>query len=320
MQDSSPETIWTQAYEFVETNKKIIAGYARRFLPYSSYPIDEFIQQAYESAYHALQACITKQNHDKYIGYFWMQYLRDCSKMANIPSKKKLYEKCIKNSIKNKSLVEEILKELSCSPIIHEEYKECHTDNIPATTTASPTLNPLQILIDNEEALGNELKELIQEETIKKALMLMTKREKQSWEYRLGHHHNKKYTINEIALMLNIKKSKVIKLKKNALLYIQKIFSAYGQNFYTIQELSEKAGCSIADIKYMKQCGILEASKDYIQRSKKSNALFTNNAIQKLNSNGNGNGNKGRKLKTQSAAPRLMVEAYNNNLANKGAQ
>ncbi|GER92295.1 hypothetical protein A45J_0010 [hot springs metagenome] len=46
-----PEYLWQQAYDFVETEKKKVIGFARHFLPYSSYGLDEFIQQAYESAF-----------------------------------------------------------------------------------------------------------------------------------------------------------------------------------------------------------------------------------------------------------------------------
>jgi len=180
------EHLWQQAYDFVETEKKKIAGYARRFLPYSSYSLDEFIQQAYVSAYRAFEECLKKGESVKYKGYFWRQYLKDCFKMANIPSNKKIHEKSIKTCIKDQSLAEEILKGLSCSPIVHEEYREYSEDDAPAAAVASSFPDPLQTAIRNEEALDNELRCLIQNEKVKKALFLLTPRERQVWEHLIG--------------------------------------------------------------------------------------------------------------------------------------
>jgi len=277
-----PEYLWQQSYNFVETEKKKITGYARHFLPYSSYSLDEFIQQAYESAYRALEKCLEKRESDKYEGYFWKQYLKDCYKMANIPSRKKFYEECIKNSIKDHSLAEEILKELSYSPITLEEYRECSEDDAPATAVASSFPDPLQTAIENEEALDNELKDLIQQEAIKKAICLMTKRERQVWEYLLGCRDGKIYDIKDLTTVLDLKKQRIIELRENALSFIQKVFTLHGQKLYTLQELSEKTGYSIGTLKLMKRYGFLKANEDYIQRTKNNSALFTEKAINKL--------------------------------------
>jgi hypothetical protein len=277
--EPNTEYLWQQAYELVEAKKRTITGYARRFLPYSSYSLDEFIQQAYESAYRAFDKCLEKGESDKYEGYFWKQYLKDCYKMANIPSRKKFYEECIKNSIKDHSLAEEILKELSCSPITLEEYRECSEDDATATAVASSIPDPLETAIGNEESLDNELKELIQEDMIEKALMLMTKREKQVWDYLLGH-HGRIYSMHELVPILGLKKSRLIALRDNSLSFIRKTFSA--TRLYTLRELSDKSGYSIATLRLMKRYGFLKANEDYIQRVKNSSALFTDKAINKL--------------------------------------
>lgn len=222
--DLDTEALWSRAYEFVEAAKQKIAGYARRFLPYSSYSHDEFIQQAYESAYHALEKCIEKGKPDKYEGYFWMQYLKDCYKMANIPSRKKFYEECIKSSINDPALAEEILKELSCSPITLEEYREHSEDGAPATAVASSIPDPLENAIQNEESLDNELKELIQEEMLKKALMLMTPRQRQVWEYLMGFHGSIP-SLPFIGQKLGITKQMVIKLRDKGLKRAAEILS-----------------------------------------------------------------------------------------------
>lgn len=276
-----PESLWQQAYELVETEKQKITGFARRFLPYSSYSLDEFIQQAYESTYRAIEKSFEKGEPDRREGYFWMQYLKDCYKMANIPSRKKFYEECIKTSVKDQSLAEEILKELSCSPIIHEEYREYSEDDAPATAVASSIPDPLQTAIQNEETLDNELKELIQNEMVKKALLLLTPREKLVWEYLLGHHDGRIYSVQELISVLGLKKSRILALRDNGLEFIQKIFSEQNR-LYTLQELSEKSGYSLSTLRAMKRYGFLKAKEDYIQRTKNSSALFTEKALNKL--------------------------------------
>jgi len=276
------ETLWTQAYELVERLKQKITGFAGHFLPYSSYPLDDFIQQAYESGFKALEKCLEKGETKKYKGYFWRQYRQDCSKMAHIPSRKKFYEESIKNSIKDHSLAEEILKELSKSPLSFEAYREYSEDDAPATAVASSIPDPFQTAIWNEEALDNELKELIQQETVKKAICLMTKRERQVWEYLLGYHDGRIENIKDLEQILGLKKPRIIKLRDNALAYVKEVFAVY-QKLYTREEVSKQSGYSIGTIKLMKRYGFLKAKEDYIQRVKNGSALFTEKAINKLN-------------------------------------
>ena len=254
--ESQNEALWMQAYEFVGSTKQKIIGFARKFLPYSCYSLDEFIQQAYESAYRGFRKYHEKTQNSKVRieklreGYFWKQYLKDCWKMTNVTL-----------------------------AAFFTEYREYSEDGAPATTVASSIPDPLETTIQNRETLDNELKELIQKERFKKALLLMTKRERQLWGYLLGC-HGKIYSIYELTSVLGLKKSRLIALRNNSLSFIRKTFSVH-KHLYTLEELSKETGYSVSTIKVMKR-SFFKANEDYIQRTKHNSALFTEKAVEKL--------------------------------------
>ena len=274
-----PEIYWEQAYALVENRKKSIAGYARRFLAYSSYSLDEFVQTAYESAYKAVKKCAQK-NTTEVAGHFWKIFHSDCCGMADIPSKKAFFEECIRNSNGDSHVADEAVREMSKAPVCFEEYREYGDEDAPAVAVAYPAADPLEAVLRKEEDSFLINRETLQQETIRKALAIMTRRERQVWEYLLGN-KGKIPEIKELVSILGLRKQRVLELRNSGLAYVKKIFSLHKQ-LYSCRELSEMTGYSEGAINVMRRCGYLKNNEDYVRRNGKGHCLFTERAFERL--------------------------------------
>lgn len=143
-------------YAWVKESLPKIKRHAMKYLTYSPYELEEFVQAAYESA------ILAKRN----VGYefeqsFWFHFKKSCLNMTYSHGDKRI--KCY-----------------------HEEYREYGDDDTPPTYAYQPTDSS-----DDTMAVSDDAKDTI----FREALSLMTSKEKEVWELLLKGEGLKKIAI-----------------------------------------------------------------------------------------------------------------------------
>lgn len=154
-------------YGWVGERMARIRGHARKYLAYSPYEMDEFVQQAYETALLAREDCLRRGAPADIACFekmFWSSFRIACLRMTYTHGKKAV--------------------------ISHEEYQESGDENAPATQT------PAEVLIGGGEDISetsgagpgrvDELTPAQKRAFARQVLALMTPREKLAWEHILA--------------------------------------------------------------------------------------------------------------------------------------
>ncbi len=183
--------------KWVEDNLPQIKGHARKYLAYSPYELEEFVQQAYETA-----LGVRKDNRLKAVSFeriFWSSFRVDCLGMTYTHGR---------------------------SDVFHDEYQEFGDGESPATKT------PAELLIDGEgifdsidgqpeevdivDDLAPEKRKMV----IRRALDLMTFKERRAWEFRLAG-----YTRRETARLMCVSRQNVQNFLKRGLMRVKDLSS-----------------------------------------------------------------------------------------------
>lgn len=116
--DESLIAFWERAMGWVEANRKKIISNIRKYMPYSPYAGEDFLQAAYLAAFEAARDTNQLDRPDMFEQFFWVIFRRACCKFASYPSVEKAfgYDGCK-------------------APVLHVEYVE-HGDIENAPTDA----------------------------------------------------------------------------------------------------------------------------------------------------------------------------------------
>lgn len=196
------ELFWNHALSWVAMHTGRIAWRARKFIPYSPYTKDDFIQQSYIAAYGAIKKSMKRGEPERFESYFWVELKSQYSRMATDPSKRTI-----------------LGGDASLSPCIREEYREDGNNEKPATRQSTKIHTP-QKLIETE----NIEDEVVRNSSIRKALSVMTIRQRQVWEFLLGY-HGQIPTTREIGRRIGITRQRVEKLRDKGLRRVEIYFS-----------------------------------------------------------------------------------------------
>jgi len=143
------EVVKVDVFTWIEDNLPKIRGHARKYLAYSPYDLEEFIQAAYE--------CVLKAESDTDHDFersFWFYYKKACKEMT--------YSKGYK------------------IPCFHEEYREQWEDD-----DTPPTIVPTQPVLNYSDDFS-DVDEADKIMAVSEALSSMTKREKDAWKLLLN--------------------------------------------------------------------------------------------------------------------------------------
>lgn len=186
--DEEKEDIWNSCMSYVKTNLKTIKGRAKKFIPYAVYDMDDFLQEAFLCAIEAVNSCPQKCNTcaeellncETYPIIFWGVIKDRYSKMATLPSLKKLYGTG---------------STMPIYPIDIESY------SVMLEHEKINVFNTPHLEFDLNE---NEMKEAEIDMKISEALSLMNEKSRQAWEYYLGRNGcGRPLTRKEIAKKMN---------------------------------------------------------------------------------------------------------------------
>lgn len=205
------EALWNHVIPFIEKNRRIIIGRARKFMPFSSYSLLDFLQESYCSAMQAVQECPIKcdicniAQCEVYSPIFWGVLNKNYCRMADIPSN-----------------------------MMHS-YRECYgPDDNPPSNIPAPDPDPLEMLEMKEEEIKEGLSEEEKKSRIRNALSVMTPCQRKAWELLL----NSKQTLThkELARKMGYKaRQRVSTLLKESLGRVR-------EAGLVITELSQRSG------------------------------------------------------------------------------
>ena len=183
--------------KWVEDNLPQIKGHARKYLAYSPYELEEFVQQAYETA-----LAVLKDNRLKTVSFdriFWSSFRVDCLGMTYTRGR---------------------------SDVFHDEYQEFGDEESPATEM------PAEFLIDGEQIFDSiegqpepidivdDLSPEKRKMVVRRALDLMTFKERRAWEFRIAG-----YTRRETARLMGVSRQNVQNFLKRGLMRVQDLSS-----------------------------------------------------------------------------------------------
>ncbi len=183
--------------KWVEDNLPQIKGHARKYLAYSPYELEEFVQQAYETA-----LAVRKDNRLKTVSFdriFWSSFRVDCLGMTYTRGR---------------------------SDVFHDEYQEFGDEESPATEM------PAELLIDGEEIFDSidsqpepfdivdDLSPEKRKMVVRRALDLMTFKERRAWEFRIAG-----YTRRETARLMCVSRQNVQNFLKRGLMRVKDLSS-----------------------------------------------------------------------------------------------
>ncbi len=183
--------------KWVEDNLPQIKGHARKYLAYSPYELEEFVQQAYETA-----LAVRKDNRLRAVPFgriFWSSFRIDCLGMTYTRGR---------------------------SDVFHDEYQEFGDEESPATEM------PAEFLIDGEKIFDsidgqpepidivNGLEPEKRKMVVRRALDLMTFKERRAWEFRLAG-----YTRRETAMLMGVSRQNVQNFLKRGLMRVKDLSS-----------------------------------------------------------------------------------------------
>ena len=79
---------WEVAIEWVDSKRRVIAAHVRRYQVHTSYDLDDYVQQAYLTAYDTLTKLGSTGK--KFEQHFWVTFKHDCFKVSISPDIKGL--------------------------------------------------------------------------------------------------------------------------------------------------------------------------------------------------------------------------------------
>ncbi len=79
---------WQKAVIWVDNNDLAIRNFAARYLKFSPYKIEDFVQSAYIAAHKAAASHGEKGEPGKFKAYFWNCFRFECRQLATIPARK----------------------------------------------------------------------------------------------------------------------------------------------------------------------------------------------------------------------------------------
>lgn len=183
----------------MNNNRKKITKYSGKYLPFSPYSPEDFIQQAYISAFEAIKES-TKKKDVKFESCFWVRFKSDCCDMATNPSK-----------------MDVVPESEDKSPCVFEEYREEYSEENHKPATPQIVWNLTQFdFLDETEALANKA-------SIREAMNVMTLRERLIWDYILGL-CTPAYTIQELASIETVSRQCIAKLRDNGLERVRRFY------------------------------------------------------------------------------------------------
>ncbi|MDA8171848.1 MAG: sigma-70 family RNA polymerase sigma factor [Nitrospiraceae bacterium] len=175
---------------WVRENLAKIKGHAKKYLPYSPYELEEFIQQAYETA---VRACRKNRQKSDFEKIFWSSFRIACIKMTYTQGEK--------------------------IEVRHEEYREFGDEEAMATRV------PAEYLASGKGAfrsMDDDCRDVIeivdsmspqeQKIVVSQVLALMDPRERRAWEF-----HFQGYSGRETAKLMGVTRQRVQNLLKRGL-------------------------------------------------------------------------------------------------------
>ena len=176
---------------WVRENLAKIKGHARKYLPYSPYEMEEFIQQAYEAA---IRACgRSPQIGPTFEEIFWSSFRIACIKMTYTQGEK--------------------------IEVRHEEYREFGDEDEAATRVPEGYLDGRKEVFRSMEDDCRDAIEIIdsmspqeQKIAVSQVLALMDPRERRAWEF-----HFQGYSGRETAKLMGVTRQRVQNLLKRGL-------------------------------------------------------------------------------------------------------
>lgn len=194
-----------EATDWIQRNKGRLIRRAEKFQPYSTYDIDDFLQEAYTAAYTALETCKIKEGL-KFEAAFWTIYTANLCSMATIPSQREV-----------------LGADASLAPCIHEEYLEEYSDDDrPPTPVFAIGTDPLTILVRAEEYQANKATEDRHSSALIQALMSMSEKQRQVWQCLL---ERRRPTTEQVAKRLNKTRQGVEQLRDYGLQRVKEAFT-----------------------------------------------------------------------------------------------
>jgi len=190
-----PELSGENLLRWIKDNLPKIRGHARKYLSYSPYDIEEFVQQAHETALRACEDCIRKGISFEQI--FWSSFRIACLKMTYTHGEK--------------------------IEVYHEEYREFGDDAMMATMVPVDLLTGEKEIIlsldgcHDEGGMVDSLSPEEQKIMIREVLELMLPKEKRAWEF-----HFQGFSIRETAKLMGVTRQRIQNLMKRGLRRVRK--------------------------------------------------------------------------------------------------
>lgn len=180
---------------WIQDNLPKIRGHARKYLSYSPYDIEEFVQQAYETALKASGDSMRKGISFEQI--FWSSFRIACLKMTYTHGEK--------------------------IEVYHEEYREFGDEEMMATMIPMDLLTGEKETIDSidghpdESDMVDSLSPEEQKIMVREVLELMLPKERQAWEF-----HFQGFSIRETARLMGVTRQRIQNLMKRGLRRVRK--------------------------------------------------------------------------------------------------
>ena len=199
--DIAHDLLWDHAAQYVRAWKRSIEGYARKFVPFSPYEKEDFMNEAYLAAFNALARILLRGIPDQFDRYFWTELKRLYCKMATDPSQRDV-----------------LGSDGNGAPCIFKEYSDNGAQE-NCTLDQSVSFDPEEIFV----AAENEEADVRRDGVIQKALSAMTPKQRQVWEILLGSNGNIP-KLQDIGASLGISRQRVQALRDRGLQRVRKHF------------------------------------------------------------------------------------------------
>lgn len=193
------------ALAWVAQYKPLIRQKIVKFLPYSSYDEDDFMQSAYESVCYAVELSHKRQC-ENFTFYFWRRFLKLCCQQSDLPSKKFFFGKAIGS-------------EKAEGPCEFDSYQECYDEGGETTPTPVCVPNPEDAIIENLIDKLVPIRQQALATAVEIALQSMTERQREIVTLDLSGSGN----VSEMASQLKVTRQTVQIIKKQAYARLEKL-------------------------------------------------------------------------------------------------
>ena len=218
-QESSDAVHWRQALAFVSSpgRKAAIVRYARRFMVFSPYDVQDYLCEAHLAAFEAMKVCLRKNEPERYEGYFWTLVKSAFAAMSTNPSQR------------------DIVPGEDAGPmaVVFEPYTEAWSDDETSRPTRAAAASP-DVLMDFAV-----LENMLSRQRIREALGVMTARERDVWLALIEGRDTR-----EIALMLGTSRQNVEKLRESGMKRVLQQTDE-GRRFRTADTLLSRKGAVV---------------------------------------------------------------------------